>query len=44
MEALIALWNMPKDWSPAGGLIWITGLAVSVGVLIILITIQDGRR
>lgn len=41
METVIALWNMPKDWTPGGGLIWLVGLVLVGGITMVVTALQD---
>ena len=44
METVIALWNMPKDWSLGGGLIWLFGLLLIGGITMVVTAIYLETR
>ena len=39
-----ALSNTPIDWSPHGGMLWLTGMAIVMAFLTIRWTVQEARE
>lgn len=40
-DACVTIYNHPKDWSPNGGLFWLTGLLVGWGIMTCVMAYLD---
>lgn len=43
-DACVMIYNHPKDWSPSGGLFWLTGLIAVWTVTTVIFTLWERRE